>query len=59
MANSAPRCANAARRYDFHSVFERLDAGSRDDKLSDPSAPLEERAQRRRRLTKGPSEFRE
>ena len=23
MANSAPRCANAARRYDFHSVFER------------------------------------
>ena len=29
------------------------------DRMQDPSAPLEERAQRRRRLTKGPSEFRE
>ena len=29
------------------------------DKMSDPSAPPEERAQRRRRLTKGPTEFRE
>jgi hypothetical protein len=29
------------------------------EKISDPSAPPEERAQRRRRLTKGPSEFRE
>jgi hypothetical protein len=29
------------------------------DKIIDPSAPPEERAQRRRRLTKGPSEFRE
>jgi hypothetical protein len=29
------------------------------EKLTDPSAPPEERAQRRRRLTKGPSEFRE
>ena len=29
------------------------------EKIIDPSAPLEERAQRRRRLTKGPSEFRE
>jgi hypothetical protein len=28
------------------------------EKIIDPSAPLEERAQRRRRLTKGPSEFR-
>jgi hypothetical protein len=28
------------------------------DKIIDPSAPSEERAQRRRRLTKGPSEFR-
>ena len=29
------------------------------EKIIDPAAPLEERAQRRRRLTKGPSEFRE
>lgn len=29
------------------------------DKMSDPSAPPEERAQRRRRLMKGPEEFRE
>jgi hypothetical protein len=29
------------------------------DKMIDPSAPPEERAQRRRRLTKGPLEFRE
>ena len=29
------------------------------DKIIDPSPPPEERAQRRRRLTKGPSEFRE
>jgi hypothetical protein len=29
------------------------------DKLVDPAAPPEERAQRRRRLTKGPTEFRE
>jgi hypothetical protein len=29
------------------------------DKIGDPSAHPEERAQRRRRLTKGPEEFRE
>ena len=29
------------------------------EKIIDPSAPPEERAQRRRHLTKGPSEFRE
>jgi hypothetical protein len=29
------------------------------EKIIDPSAPAEERAQRRRRLTKGPTEFRE
>jgi hypothetical protein len=29
------------------------------EKISDPTAPPEERAQRRRRLTKGPTEFRE
>jgi hypothetical protein len=29
------------------------------DKIADPAAPPEERAQRRRRLTKGPEEFRE
>jgi hypothetical protein len=29
------------------------------EKIIDPTAPPEERAQRRRRLTKGPSEFRE
>jgi hypothetical protein len=29
------------------------------NKMIDPSAPPEEQAQRRRRLTKGPSEFRE
>jgi hypothetical protein len=29
------------------------------DKMIDPSAPPEERAQRRRRLTKGPPEFRD
>jgi hypothetical protein len=29
------------------------------EKIIDPSAPSEERAQRRRQLTKGPSEFRE
>jgi hypothetical protein len=29
------------------------------DKIIDPAAPREERAQRRRRLTKGPLEFRE
>jgi hypothetical protein len=29
------------------------------DKMIDPAAPPEERAQRRRRLTKGPLEFRE
>jgi hypothetical protein len=29
------------------------------DKIIDPAAPPEERAQRQRRLTKGPTEFRE
>ena len=29
------------------------------EKIVDPAAPPEERAQRRRQLTKGPSEFRE
>jgi len=29
------------------------------EKVADPAAPPEERAQRQRRLTKGPSEFRE
>jgi hypothetical protein len=29
------------------------------EKIADPSAPAEERDQRRRRLTKGPQEFRE
>ena len=29
------------------------------DKIADPAAPPEEHAQRRRRLTKGPEEFRE
>ena len=29
------------------------------EKIIDPSAPPEERAQRQRRLTKGPEEFRE
>ena len=29
------------------------------ERLADPTAPPEERAQRRRRLTKGPTEFRE
>ena len=29
------------------------------EKIIDPSVPSEERAQRRRQLTKGPSEFRE
>jgi hypothetical protein len=29
------------------------------EKMADPAAPPEERAQRRRQLTKGPSEFRE
>ena len=29
------------------------------EKIIDPAAPPEERAQRRRQLTKGPSEFRE
>jgi hypothetical protein len=29
------------------------------DKIGDPAAPPEERAQRRRRLTKGPEEFQE
>ena len=29
------------------------------DKVTDPAAPPEERAQRRRRLTKGPEEFQE
>jgi hypothetical protein len=29
------------------------------EKIIDPSAPAEERAERRRRLTKGPTEFRE
>ena len=29
------------------------------EKIIDPAAPPEERAQRRRRLTKGPTEFRE
>ena len=29
------------------------------DKIVDPAAPPEERAQRRRRLTKGPKEFRQ
>jgi hypothetical protein len=29
------------------------------DKMGDPAAPPEERAQRRRRLTKGPEEFRD
>jgi hypothetical protein len=34
-------------------------AASAIDKIGDPAAPPEERAQRRRRLTKGPEEFRE
>jgi len=34
-------------------------AGSTIEKIIDPSAPPEERNQRRRRLTKGPPEFRE
>jgi hypothetical protein len=34
-------------------------AGQTIDKIVDPAAPPEERAQRRRRLTKGPEEFRE
>ena len=34
-------------------------ASSAIDTMSDPSAPAEEHAQRRRRLTKGPEEFRE
>ena len=29
------------------------------DKMGDPAAPAEERAERRRRLTKGPEEFQE
>jgi hypothetical protein len=29
------------------------------EKIIDPAAPSEEQAQRRRRLTKGPTEFRE
>jgi hypothetical protein len=29
------------------------------EKMIDPTAPPEERAQRRRRLTKGPTEFRD
>ena len=29
------------------------------EKIIDPAAPVEERAERRRRLVKGPSEFRE
>jgi alkanesulfonate monooxygenase SsuD/methylene tetrahydromethanopterin reductase-like flavin-dependent oxidoreductase (luciferase family) len=34
-------------------------AAAQIEKMIDPSAPPEERAQRRRRLTKGPPEFRE
>jgi hypothetical protein len=34
-------------------------AGKAIDRMIDPTAPPEERAQRRRRLTKGPIEFRE
>jgi hypothetical protein len=34
-------------------------AATQIEKMIDPSAPPEERAQRRRRLTKGPTEFRE
>jgi hypothetical protein len=34
-------------------------AGAQIDKLSDPSASAEERQQRKRRLLKGPGEFRE
>jgi hypothetical protein len=34
-------------------------AAAQIDKMIDPSAPANERAQRRRRLTKGPLEFRE
>src|SRR4051794_733570 len=34
-------------------------AGNAIDKMTDATAPPEERAQRRRRLTKGPLEFRE
>jgi hypothetical protein len=34
-------------------------AGKQIDKMIDPSASADERAQRRRRLTKGPPEFRE
>jgi hypothetical protein len=36
-----------------------LAAGKAIEKMSDASAPPEERAQRRRLLTKGPPEFRE
>jgi hypothetical protein len=34
-------------------------AGQQIDKLADPSATAEERQQRKRRLLKGPGEFRE
>jgi hypothetical protein len=34
-------------------------AGNTIEKMIDPAAPPEERAQRKHRLTKGPSEFRE
>jgi hypothetical protein len=34
-------------------------AAAQIEKMIDPAAPPEERAQRRRRLTKGPEEFRE
>jgi hypothetical protein len=41
--------ANRAKELATHAI----------DKIADPAAPPEERAQRRRRLTKGPEEFRE
>jgi metal-responsive CopG/Arc/MetJ family transcriptional regulator len=49
--HSAARAARAARAKEL--------ATKAIDKMIDASAPPEERAQRRHRLTKGPSEFRE
>jgi len=40
------------------STFDDELAAHAIEKIIDPAAPLEERAQRRRRLTKGPPEFR-
>jgi hypothetical protein len=58
IALTAERPSNAARSPANKARAAKL-AARTIEKMIDPAAPADERAQRRRRLTKGPLEFRE